>query len=94
MAERGREGCAGEVGERGGTPGILRQLAVVSRHPLVRLYLHPVFPCLQEAVHMQALRHPNVVSFFGVSLLGSKGVLLMELCEGEACTASQTHRGS
>ena len=29
------------------------------------------------------LRHPNVISFAGVTFHGSKGVVLMELCEGE-----------
>ena len=28
------------------------------------------------------LRHPNVVGFAGVTFHGSKGVVLMELCEG------------
>ena len=31
---------------------------------------------------MQQLRHPNVVGFYGVSLDGPKGILLMEFCEG------------
>jgi serine/threonine protein kinase len=43
-------------------------------------------PCrcrpLQEALLLQHLRHPNLVGFFGLSLTASKGVILMELCEG------------
>ncbi|EFN51486.1 hypothetical protein CHLNCDRAFT_140122 [Chlorella variabilis] len=31
-----------------------------------------------EALRLQALRHPHVVSFFGCSILGAKGVLLTE----------------
>ena len=42
-----------------------------------------VAPSLQEAGRLQLLRHPNVVGFFGVSVDGSKGLLLMEYCEGE-----------
>ena len=47
---------------------------------------HPLAPaspaCLQEAMRLQALRHPNLVGFYGVCLAGSKGVVLLEYCEG------------
>lgn len=31
---------------------------------------------------MQQLRHPNIVSFFGMAVDNQKGLLLMELCDG------------
>lgn len=31
---------------------------------------------------MWQLRHPNVVGFAGVTFYGTKGVMLMEYCEG------------
>ena len=37
----------------------------------------------QEALRLQQLRHPCVISFMGVSFCGNKGVVLMELAEGE-----------
>lgn len=37
---------------------------------------------LQEASRMQLLRHPHIVSFFGVSVDGTAGLILMEYCEG------------
>lgn len=37
---------------------------------------------LSEAKHMQALRHPNIVTFYGCVLDGPKGILLMELMDG------------
>ena len=35
-----------------------------------------------EASLLQGLRHPNIVGFYGLALTRSKGVVLMELCEG------------
>ena len=37
---------------------------------------------LTEAQRMQALRHPQLVAFYGVCLDGPIGILLLELCEG------------
>lgn len=39
-------------------------------------------PCSDWHCLPLQLRHPNVVGFVGVSFHGSKGVVLMELCEG------------
>lgn len=41
---------------------------------------------LEEAAALVSVRHPHLVIFRGVALEhdGSKGILLMELCEGEA----------
>lgn len=36
----------------------------------------------QEAVRLHQLRHPAVVGFVGVALSGSRGILLLEMCEG------------
>lgn len=36
---------------------------------------------LNEALRLHALRHPNVVAFYGMMLKGGKGTVLMELCE-------------
>ena len=38
---------------------------------------------LLEAQRMQQLRHPNVVAFFGMAVDNQRGLLLMELCDGE-----------
>ncbi|EFN56522.1 hypothetical protein CHLNCDRAFT_144136 [Chlorella variabilis] len=35
-----------------------------------------------EAVRLHQLRHPAVVGFVGVALSGSRGILLLEMCEG------------
>ncbi|KAL4445436.1 hypothetical protein ABPG77_011261 [Micractinium sp. CCAP 211/92] len=35
-----------------------------------------------EATRLQQLRHPHIVSLYAVSLLGGRGVLLMEYCSG------------
>jgi len=44
-------------------------------------YLH--LPCcLQEALRLQQLRHHHIITFLGVSLAGSRGLVLMELAEG------------
>lgn len=37
---------------------------------------------VREAVRLHQLRHATVVGFVGVALVGTKGVLLQELCEG------------
>jgi len=37
---------------------------------------------LQEAMRMQLLRHPHIVVFYGMSLDGNRGTLLLEFCEG------------
>ena len=36
-------------------------------------------------MRLQLLRHPNVVSFFGIVLEGFKGRLVLEYCEGASC---------
>ena len=38
--------------------------------------------CVQEATHLQHLRHPNVVALYGIALTKTKGIVVMELCEG------------
>lgn len=38
---------------------------------------------LSEASRLAQLRHPHIVTLFGLSLTPSKGVVFMELCEGE-----------
>jgi serine/threonine protein kinase len=44
----------------------------------------PLRALLEEAQRMAALRHPHLVTFYGVSLDGGRGsgALVMELCEG------------
>ncbi|PRW33664.1 serine threonine- kinase receptor R831 [Chlorella sorokiniana] len=37
---------------------------------------------IKEALSLQQLRHPHVVSFSGVSLDGPRGIILQEFCEG------------
>ncbi|KAL4425260.1 hypothetical protein ABPG75_009276 [Micractinium tetrahymenae] len=37
---------------------------------------------IQDAVSLHALRHQNVVAFYGLSIAGRKGVVLCEYCEG------------
>ena len=51
---------------------------------LMRPAASPPPPCarLQEALRLQQLRHAHVVAFYGVALMGSKGLVLMEFCEG------------
>ena len=44
--------------------------------------LPPLPARLQEALRLQQLRHAHVVAFYGVALMGSKGLVLMEFCEG------------
>lgn len=49
--------------------------------------LQPAHPltcaaCVQEAMHLQHLRHPNVVALYGIALSKTKGIVVMELCEG------------
>lgn len=36
----------------------------------------------QEAQRLHSLRHSNVVALYGISFVGSRGMLLMEFCEG------------
>ncbi len=38
---------------------------------------------LAEASKLAQLRHPHVITLFGLSLTPDKGVVFMELCEGE-----------
>ena len=33
-------------------------------------------------MHLQHLRHPNVVTLYGIALTKTKGIVIMELCEG------------
>lgn len=33
-------------------------------------------------MHLQHLRHPNVVALYGIALTKTKGIVVMELCEG------------
>lgn len=40
-------------------------------------------PPFSPRARLKALRHPNIVTLFGLVLNPPKGVLVMELCEGE-----------
>lgn len=68
-----------------------RQLRVAAAD-LAHDHPHPTPPSallqtfIQEAVSLHALRHQNVVAFYGLSIAGKKGVVLCEYCEGEGRT--------
>ncbi|KAL4436547.1 hypothetical protein ABPG75_003686 [Micractinium tetrahymenae] len=47
-----------------------------------------------EAMRLQVLRHPNVVSFFGMVLEGLTGKLVMEFCEGRDLRSVLDLRGA